>query len=131
MPTALVILAAGLGSRMNSDTPKTLHTIGGAPMVAHALWAGAMLEPSRIIVVTGQGADAVEAAVADAMPEATCVHQDQQLGTGHAVRQAQDALAGFEGDVIVLHADPPFLPAATLPQLHAAPPNHALVVLAF
>ncbi|MFT7254174.1 MAG: bifunctional UDP-N-acetylglucosamine pyrophosphorylase/glucosamine-1-phosphate N-acetyltransferase [Paracoccaceae bacterium] len=131
MPTALVILAAGLGSRMNSDTPKTLHTIGGAPMVAHALWAGAMLEPSRIIVVTGQGADAVEAAVADAMPEATCVHQDQQLGTGHAVRQAQDALAGFEGDVIVLYADTPFITAETLQQMQAARANNDVVVLGF
>jgi bifunctional UDP-N-acetylglucosamine pyrophosphorylase/glucosamine-1-phosphate N-acetyltransferase len=131
MPTALVILAAGLGSRMNSDTPKTLHPIGGAPMVAHALWAGAVLEPSRIIVVTGQGADAVEAAVADAMPEAICVHQDQQLGTGHAVRQAQDALAGFEGDVIVLYADTPFITAETLQQMQAARANNDVVVLGF
>jgi hypothetical protein len=96
-PIALIVLAAGQGTRMNSDLPKPLHKLGGMPLIAHALFAGAALEPSRIVVVTGHGADAVEKAVEDLMPFATCVRQDPQLGTGHAVLQAADALGRFRG----------------------------------
>ena len=106
-PIAVIVLAAGQGTRMNSDLPKPLHRLGGVPLIAHALQAASLLEPARIVVVTGHGADAVEAAVADLAPWAVCVRQDQQLGTGHAVVQAAPALADFTGDVIVLYADTP------------------------
>ncbi len=130
-PIALIILAAGQGSRMMSDLPKPLHKLGGMPLIAHALFAGAALEPARIIVVTGHGADAVERAVDDLMPFATCVRQERQLGTGHAVLQAAGALADFEGDALVLYADTPFVSVDTLAAMQAARAQHDVVVLGF
>jgi len=130
-PCALVILAAGQGSRMNSDLPKVLHPIGGAPLVAHAMRAGAALEPARIIVVTGHGAEQVEAAVAAHQDAAICVRQTEQLGTGHAVLQAKAALEGFEGDVIVLYGDTPFISEETLASMQAARAHHDVIVLGF
>jgi len=130
-PIALIVLAAGQGTRMNSDLPKPLHKLGGMPLIAHALFAGAALEPARIVVVTGHGAEALEAAVGDLMPFATCVRQAEQLGTGHAVLQAAQALAGFEGDAIVLYADTPFVNAETLTAMQAARAAHDIVVLGF
>lgn len=128
---ALVVLAAGAGTRMMSDLPKPLHTLGQAPLLAHALASAAPLEPSRIIVVTGHGADAVEAALADIAPEAVAVRQAEQLGTGHAVLQAADALDGFEGDVVVLYADTPFIRPETLDAMRAARASHDVVMLGF
>lgn len=130
-PCALVILAAGQGSRMNSDLPKVLHRLGAAPLVAHAIAAGAALEPSRIVVVTGHGAEAVERAVAEIEPAAICARQREQLGTGHAVQQAAPALEGFEGDVIVLYGDTPFISEATLHAMRAARASHDIVMLGF
>lgn len=130
-PCALVILAAGQGSRMNSDTPKVLHQIGGAPLVVHAINAGASLEPSRVIVITGHGADAVEASVAAHEPGAICVRQAKQLGTGHAVLQAAPALDAFDGDVIVLYGDTPFITDTTLQTMRDARAGHDIVMLGF
>jgi bifunctional UDP-N-acetylglucosamine pyrophosphorylase/glucosamine-1-phosphate N-acetyltransferase len=130
-PIALIVLAAGQGTRMNSDLPKPLHKLGGLPLMAHALFAGAALDPARIIVITGHGAEAVEAATEDLMPGAVCVRQTEQLGTGHAVLQAADALAGFDGDAIVLYADTPFISTATLGAMQAARAAHDIVVLGF
>ncbi|TQS72406.1 bifunctional UDP-N-acetylglucosamine diphosphorylase/glucosamine-1-phosphate N-acetyltransferase GlmU [Rhodobacteraceae bacterium] len=117
MANALIILAAGQGTRMNSDTPKVLHPVGRAPLVAHALAAGRALEPERIVVVTGHGAQAVEVAVAEWAPQAECVLQSEQLGTGHAVAQALPRLDGFTGRVIVLYGDTPFIQSETLERL--------------
>ena len=128
---ALVILAAGQGSRMNSDLPKVLHPLGGVPLVAHAIAAGLTQAPSRIVVVTGHGAEAVESAVTEIEPAAICARQAEQLGTGHAVLQAKDALEGFEGDVIVLYGDTPFISEDTLENLRAARATHDIVMLGF
>jgi bifunctional UDP-N-acetylglucosamine pyrophosphorylase/glucosamine-1-phosphate N-acetyltransferase len=130
-PVALIVLAAGSGTRMNSALPKPLHELAGRPLVAHALAAGRALDPQRIVVVTGHGADAVEAAVAEADPDAICVRQAEQLGTGHAVMQAAGALDGFEGDAVVLYADTPFLTPETLDRLRSARTDHDVVVLGF
>ena len=130
-PVALIVLAAGQGTRMNSDLPKPLHKLGGMPLIAHALFAGAALDPARIVVVTGHGAEAVEKAVADLMPFAACVRQEAQLGTGHAVLQAAPALDGFEGDAIVLYADTPFIRPETLAAMQDARARHDVVVLGF
>lgn len=130
-PLALIILAAGAGTRMNSDLPKPLHVLGQAPLLAHALAAGAVLEPSRIIVVTGHGAEAVEAALENIAPEAVAVRQEPQLGTGHAVLQAADALDGFVGDALVLYADSPFFRPETLAAMRAARRHHDIVMLGF
>ncbi|WP_136634954.1 bifunctional UDP-N-acetylglucosamine diphosphorylase/glucosamine-1-phosphate N-acetyltransferase GlmU [Pseudooceanicola onchidii] len=131
MTIALVILAAGQGTRMNSDLPKVLHPIGGAPMLVHAIRSGATLEPSRIVVVTGHGGEAVGQAALDYAPFVDIAVQEEQLGTAHAVLQARAALDGFEGDVIVLYGDTPFIQPETLEKMQAARATHDVVVLGF
>lgn len=131
MGIALVILAAGMGTRMNSDLPKVLHPIAHAPMLAHAMRAGAALDPARTIVVAGHGADQVRAAAREVDETAEVVIQSEQLGTAHAVDQARAALSGFDGDVVVLFADTPFLRPETLERMVAARQAADLVVLGF
>ena len=131
MPTSLVILAAGQGTRMQSDLPKVLHKVAGAPLLHHAMLAGAAIEPARTVIVAGHGADLVEAAAREIDPEAQVVLQPEQLGTAHAVAQAAPALAGFAGDVIVLYGDTPFIRPETLAAMLAARRDHGVVVLGF
>jgi bifunctional UDP-N-acetylglucosamine pyrophosphorylase/glucosamine-1-phosphate N-acetyltransferase len=129
---AAIILAAGKGTRMKSDTHKVLHPIAGRPMLLHLIDSVAALAPARTIVVVGAGREQVEAAVAPHGAETA--HQAEQLGTGHAVQQAEAALAGFDGDVLILYGDVPLVPAATmqrmLERLHAGD-DPAAVVLGF
>lgn len=132
MPTAVILLAAGEGTRMNSDLPKPLHRLAGAPLIAHALAAARALEPERVVVVVGHEAEAVEAALAGIAPEAVVAAQAERLGTGHAVLQAADALGDFAGDVVVLYADTPFVAADRLQaMLNARAEGAAVVVLGF
>ncbi|WP_106743960.1 bifunctional UDP-N-acetylglucosamine diphosphorylase/glucosamine-1-phosphate N-acetyltransferase GlmU [Yoonia maritima] len=131
MTTALIILAAGMGTRMNSDMPKVLHQIAGAPMLVHAMKAGAALNPDHTVVVAGHGAAEVEKAAKAYDPEATIALQSEQLGTAHAVAQAREALAGFDGDAIVLYGDTPFISPETLAAMTAARLTHDVVVLGF
>ena len=130
-PTALVILAAGQGTRMKSDLPKVLHRVAGAPLLHHAMLAGAALEPARTVIVAGHGAAMVEAAAHELDPDAEIVVQAEQLGTGHATDQARPLLDGFHGDVIVLFGDTPFISPETLGAMAAARANYAVVVLGF
>ncbi|MBL4626679.1 MAG: bifunctional UDP-N-acetylglucosamine diphosphorylase/glucosamine-1-phosphate N-acetyltransferase GlmU [Roseicyclus sp.] len=130
-PLALIVLAAGAGTRMNSELPKPLHKLGCAPLLAHSIAAGAVLEPSRIIVITGNGADAVEAALADIAPEAIPIRQEPQLGTGHGVLQAASALKEFDGDVMVLYADSPFFRPETLQAMRISRDVYDVVMLGF
>ena len=131
MQVSVVVLAAGMGTRMNSDRPKVLHPLAGVPMLHHALSVARMLEPSRIVVVTGHGAEEV-AASAMAFDE-TCetVLQDPQLGTAHAVAQAAPLLAEVDGEAIVLYGDTPFVRGETLAAMRAARARHEVVVLGF
>jgi bifunctional UDP-N-acetylglucosamine pyrophosphorylase/glucosamine-1-phosphate N-acetyltransferase len=131
MSIAFVILAAGQGTRMNSDLPKVLHPIGGAPMVVHAIRSAEQLEPAKIVVVTGHGGEAVGKAAMEYNPAVEIAVQDQQLGTAHAVAQARDALKGFDGDVIVLFGDTPFIETETLARMQAARAAHDVVILGF
>lgn len=129
-PIAAIILAAGKGTRMKSDTHKVLHPLAGRPMLLHLVDSVAALDPARTIVVVGAGREQVEAAV---RPHgADTVHQAEQLGTGHAVRMAEDILAGFEGDVLVLYGDVPLVSTATmrrmLERLHGADAPAAVVL---
>lgn len=128
-PVAVVILAAGQGSRMQSDLPKVLHPLAGVPLIGHALVGAGVLSPEKTVVVVGHGAEAVGDAVASLAPEAVIAHQAKQLGTGHAVAQALPALGDFSGRVLVLYGDTPFISQDTLVQMakHSAP----LVVLGF
>ncbi len=130
-PIAAIILAAGKGTRMKSDLHKVLHPIAGQPMLMHLLASVEQLAPARKLVVVGSGREQLAAALGDAAELAV---QEPQLGTGHAVQQAEAALAGFAGDVLILYGDVPFVPAATmramLDRLNA-PDAPAVVVLAF
>jgi len=120
MSIALIVLAAGQGTRMNSDLPKVLHRLGAAPLFVHALAAAAPIEPARRILVVGHGGAAVRKAAAAFDPEVEIAVQAEQLGTGHAVAQAMPLLDGFEGRAIVLFGDTPFIRPETLAALAEA-----------
>jgi bifunctional UDP-N-acetylglucosamine pyrophosphorylase / glucosamine-1-phosphate N-acetyltransferase len=114
-PLAVVILAAGQGTRMKSALPKVLHRIAGRPMLGHVLAVARALGAKRMVVVTAPGADQV-AALSKEWGAETAV-QDRQLGTGHAVLATKPALGDFPGNVLVLFGDAPLLTAATLGRL--------------
>ncbi|WP_295527034.1 NTP transferase domain-containing protein, partial [Novosphingobium sp. Chol11] len=130
-PLALIVLAAGKGTRMKSDLHKVLHKIAGRPMLMHLLASADQLDPARKVVVVGSGRDQLEAALAGSAELAV---QEPQLGTGHAVQQAGGALAGFAGDVLILYGDVPFVRPETMramiERLHE-PDDPAVVVLGF
>jgi bifunctional UDP-N-acetylglucosamine pyrophosphorylase/glucosamine-1-phosphate N-acetyltransferase len=131
MSIALVILAAGKGTRMQSDLPKVLHKIASAPMLVHAMMAGDSLDPERCIIIAGHGADAVAAVAQNHNSDTEIIIQSEQLGTGHAVKQARTALAGFTGNVIVLYGDTPLIQAKTLVTLSESISDSAICVLGF
>ncbi len=131
MTTALVILAAGKGTRMNSEIPKVLHPIAQAPMLVHAMRAGAILSPERTVIVTGHGSEAVAKAARAEDEDVHIAMQEEQLGTAHAVAQARGALDGFSGDIVVLYGDTPFLQPDTLERMVAARTENDLVILGF
>ncbi|MFZ2529513.1 MAG: bifunctional UDP-N-acetylglucosamine diphosphorylase/glucosamine-1-phosphate N-acetyltransferase GlmU [Rhodococcus sp. (in: high G+C Gram-positive bacteria)] len=117
--TALVVLAAGAGTRMRSKTPKVLHSLGGRTMLEHSLRAAAALDPDHLVVVVGHDRERIGAAVTDLATtlgrDIGVAVQDEQLGTGHAVECALTALpADFAGTVVVTAADVPLLDAGTL-----------------
>ncbi len=130
-PLAVVILAAGKGTRMKSDLHKVLHPIAGRAMLLHLMASVEELGAERQVVVAGHGREQLEAAVGG---KAVIAVQEPQLGTGHAVQQAEAALAGFDGDVLVLYGDVPFVRSATMramiERLHADD-SPAVVVLGF
>ena len=131
-PLAAVILAAGKGTRMKSDRHKVLHPIAGRPMLLHLLASVDALGPARTVIVVGSGREQIEAAVAGR--DAVIAVQEPQLGTGHAVQQAEAGLAGFAGDVLILYGDVPLVSTATMARMIArlhAPDAPAAVVLAF
>lgn len=111
-PLAVIILAAGQGTRMKSSLHKVLHPIAGRSMLLHLLASVSELAPERQVVVVGEGRAQVEKAVAGT--GAVIAVQEAQLGTGHAVAQAHDALAGFAGDVLILYGDVPLVSAGTM-----------------
>ena len=112
---AVVILAAGQGTRMRSDTHKVLHPIAGRPLLLHLLDSVDKLGAARRVVVVGKGRDQVEKALDG--KEIAIAHQAEQKGTAHAVAQAKDALAGYEGPVLILYGDTPFVRASTLDRM--------------
>lgn len=132
MNIAAIILAAGQGTRMQSDLPKVLHQIGSAPMIIHAMASANTLDPQRMVVVTGHGGQQVEMAVREWRDDVSFATQDEQLGTAHAVQQAAPALNGFEGDAVVLYGDTPFISGDTLAAMQSArTAGAAVVVLGF
>jgi len=132
MPVAAILLAAGHGTRMNSDLPKVLHPLASAPLIAHALASARALGPERTVAVVGHDAVAVAEAVHGIDPEVVLATQAERRGTAHAVQQALPALEGFDGDVLVLYGDTPLVRVETLEAMLAARAGGAdLVVLGF
>jgi len=111
-PFSVVILAAGKGTRMRSKLHKVLHRVAGHPMLLHLLDTVDALGATRRVVVVGDGREQVEAALKGR--DVAVAVQEPQRGTAHAVQQARDALAGFDGHVLILYGDTPFVEATTL-----------------
>ncbi|HEY3504021.1 MAG TPA: bifunctional UDP-N-acetylglucosamine diphosphorylase/glucosamine-1-phosphate N-acetyltransferase GlmU [Actinocatenispora sp.] len=129
----VVVLAAGLGKRMKSATPKVLHQILGRTLVGHVLAAAQPLTAVRTLVVVGAGADQVRAHLAEVAPAAEPVYQAEQRGTGHAARVALERAPEAAGTVVVLTGDTPLLRADTLAELvrvHEEAGNAATVLTA-
>lgn len=118
-PAAVIVLAAGQGTRMRSRRPKVLHEVAGRTLLGHVLAAAAALDPERTVVVVGHGRDEVRAHLAQVAPAAVCVVQEVQRGTGHAVRIALEAVGPLTGSVVVLAGDTPLLRGETLVTLAA------------
>jgi bifunctional UDP-N-acetylglucosamine pyrophosphorylase/glucosamine-1-phosphate N-acetyltransferase len=134
---AVIVLAAGLGTRMKSAMPKVMHRVAGVPMVGHVVAAAAALRPKRLALVVGpepemQSVATAARAAAPGVSVATVV-QAERRGTGHAVRQARAALAGHRGDVVVLFGDTPMVTPGTLRKLVRARRRggHAAVAASF
>lgn len=114
-PLGAIVLAAGLGTRMRSNRAKVLHEIAGRPLLAYPLRALAPLTPERVAVVVGHQAAAVrKAALAAGLPGVDTALQAEQHGTGHAVQCALPVFDGFDGDVLILYGDVPFIQTETL-----------------
>ncbi|MBI5585764.1 MAG: bifunctional N-acetylglucosamine-1-phosphate uridyltransferase/glucosamine-1-phosphate acetyltransferase [Deltaproteobacteria bacterium] len=112
---AIIILAAGKGTRMKSELPKVLHPLLGRPLLSHVLENARSLRPEKTVVVVGHQAELVRQSFAH--PGLTFVSQVPQLGTGHAVRQAAKDLDHFPGTILVLSGDIPLVSGATLKRL--------------
>ncbi|MFL6182861.1 MAG: NTP transferase domain-containing protein, partial [Actinomycetes bacterium] len=123
-PAAVVVLAAGEGTRMKSSTPKVLHTVLGRSLLAHVLAAVAPLDAESTVVVIGHGREAVSAHLRGVAPEALEVVQDDQNGTGHAVRLALEAVPDAVGSVVVVCGDTPLLQAEALGALVSQHAEH-------
>jgi len=113
-PAAVVVLAAGEGTRMRSATPKVLHEICGRSLIAHALAAARAVHPERVLVVVGHGREHVIPHVGEIDAQVQPVVQEQQNGTGHAVRVALEAIGELTGTVLVTYGDTPLLSGGTL-----------------
>ncbi|HSV58832.1 MAG TPA: bifunctional UDP-N-acetylglucosamine diphosphorylase/glucosamine-1-phosphate N-acetyltransferase GlmU [Variovorax sp.] len=129
-PVDVVIMAAGKGTRMKSSLPKVLHRLAGRALVAHVVDTALRVQARKVVVVTGHGANEVEAALAAAVPQAPLefARQVPQLGTGHAVQQAQSHLED-DGTTVILSGDVPLIGEDTLRGLIAASAGRRLALL--
>jgi bifunctional UDP-N-acetylglucosamine pyrophosphorylase/glucosamine-1-phosphate N-acetyltransferase len=130
-PFSVIVLAAGMGTRMRSDTHKVLHPIAGKSMLMHLLDTVDALGAKERVVVVGKGRDQVEVALNGRGVKVA--HQAEQKGTAHAVQQAENVLAGVDGNILILYGDTPFVAAETLTEMLArldGPDAPAIVVLA-
>ncbi|MFC2046126.1 bifunctional UDP-N-acetylglucosamine diphosphorylase/glucosamine-1-phosphate N-acetyltransferase GlmU [Chloroflexota bacterium] len=126
----VIVLAAGQGTRMNSDLPKVMHSLAGRPMVQYVVDAAKTLEPSCLAVVVGHGAELVRQAVGEQVTYAT---QAERLGTAHAVQQAEGTAAGRAGTVLVLYGDTPLVRSESLRRVvdHHLSAGAAVTLLTF
>jgi bifunctional UDP-N-acetylglucosamine pyrophosphorylase/glucosamine-1-phosphate N-acetyltransferase len=129
---AVVILAAGMGTRMKSDIPKVLHRAAGRSLLGHVLHAAKAVGPRHIVVVHGPGQEAVKAETLSIVPEARFAEQTERRGTGHAVMMAEAALRDFTGTVLVLYGDAPLIqPQALLDLVAVKDAGARMAVLGF
>lgn len=129
MSTAIIVLAAGQGTRMASDLPKVLHEVAHAPLLHHVMRAAAALDPTRTVIVVGNGAEAVADSAQALDPNAQTTLQAERCGTAHAVAQARPVLEAFSGDAMVLYGDTPFVRPETLQAMQDARAQGAAVVV--
>ncbi len=133
-PLASLIMAAGQGKRMQDPSvPKVLYPVGGEPMLGHVVRLCETLQAFPIICIIGYGRDAVSAYLSKKFPEAKIAIQEEQLGTGHAIQQAERELEGFNGDLLILSGDVPLLTQETAMRLiaHHRECKEAATVLTF
>jgi UDP-N-acetylglucosamine pyrophosphorylase len=117
MALAVIIMAAGKGTRMQSDLPKVLHQANGRPLIEYVLDTANALEPDKTVLIVGHQAELVKNAVSGY--RLTTALQEPQLGTGHAIMQAEAYLSDFDGEVLILSGDAPLVNAETLQELIA------------
>ena len=131
MDTAVIILAAGKGTRMNSTRPKVLHEVGNFPLIAHCIKTAQSIDPKKILIVLGHGQSEIKSVLGNAVNSIDFAIQQEQLGTGHAVGVATNELADFDGNLIVLFGDTPFISARTMTKIENECKQADLVVLGF
>ncbi len=119
MDTAVIILAAGKGTRMNSNRPKVLHEVGNFPLISHCIKTAQSIKPQKILAVLGHKWTEIKNFLESSDTSIELVIQKAQLGTGHAVSVAIEELADFDGNVIVLFGDTPFVSAETMRKIEA------------
>jgi len=132
--TTAIVLAAGLGTRMESELPKVLHAVAGRAMILQLLDSLSTIKPEKIVLVLGPEMDVVSEAISEAGFTVETVIQQDRLGTGHAVRQAESVLAGYTGNILVLYGDSPLITAETMADVldaRTGKDNPAVVVLSF
>ncbi len=129
---AVVVLAAGMGTRMKSDIPKVLHKAAGRSLLNHVLHAAKDIDAEKVVVVHGPGQNDLKMESSKVLPTCQFAEQSERKGTGHAVMMAEAALQGFGGTVLVLYGDVPLLQPDTLRiLLGKLDPTHAMAVLGF
>jgi bifunctional UDP-N-acetylglucosamine pyrophosphorylase / glucosamine-1-phosphate N-acetyltransferase len=129
---AVVVLAAGMGTRMKSQVPKVLHKAAGRSLLGHVLHAAKALHAKKVVIVHGPGHDAIKKASTQIIPDCLFAEQTERKGTGHAVMMAEQALAGFSGTVLVLYGDVPLVqPEALQALLGKLDQKHPMAVLGF
>ncbi|MDB4017610.1 bifunctional UDP-N-acetylglucosamine diphosphorylase/glucosamine-1-phosphate N-acetyltransferase GlmU [Amylibacter sp.] len=129
MQSVVIILSAGMGTRMQSDLPKVLHNVACEPLLIHSMRTASQIGAHKTIVVTGHGAKDVAKVAMSFDPSAEIVNQSEQFGTAHAVDQTRKALLNFDGEVFVLYGDTPFIEPSTLLRMSKERNDGAKVVV--
>ena len=134
LKTSAIVLAAGLGTRMNSELPKVMHKIAGRSMLLYLLDTLAALDLEKVVLVLGPNMGQVSDLIAESGFKVDIVYQNERLGTGHAVKQAENILSGYKGNIAILYGDSPLISIDTIKEMIGARNrtiNPALVVLGF
>ena len=129
MQSVVIILSAGMGTRMQSDLPKVLHNVACEPLLIHSMRTASQIGAHKTIVVTGHGAKDVAKVATTFGPSAEIVNQYEQFGTAHAVDQTRNALLNFDGEVFILYGDTPFIEPSTLLRMSKERNDGAKVVV--